>query len=459
MGSEALIYVLPLLFILAVVLLLVSASEDGLEISILKIPPLKLWPRRLAGALGMFLLGLGIVLIWPDNPEVAIPPPPSTSTPPPPTGTATLTPLLPTSTPTLAPAGPLYGRTTEEARAKLKDEGVIVVGVRYDAAPFGRDAAWSEATCQAAVADPNFKPQGFDVALARQIARRILGDAEAVRFRCVRQEERVERVADGTVLLGIFFMSDVADRCQRLDCSLPYAQDGLGFMTSFNTGIVDVCGLKGKKVAIVRGTSAQYLFPQHVGTWCDFAGFNFPELIVAETREQALAWLDEGRVDAYSTSSRILDAYVTETRWVPVRSLAPENIVIGMPQGETGLRSLINLTLQALKADGSYDALYAQTFGCEDRPTDITPSATPIPAYLQVPDPLAGGCGDAEQLTDPGEHIVQAGETLGSIARDVYGNFSFWPCLKQANPGVNERQMEIGSVLEVIPLAECRAQL
>ena len=90
-------------------------------------------------------------------------------------------PLIPTSTPPPPTAHPLPDNATVGAR--IQTRGHLVVGIRYDLPPFGY------VTDEGTVA-------GFGVDVGKELARRWLGNPEAVQFRQgkyrVLREKRVE---------------------------------------------------------------------------------------------------------------------------------------------------------------------------------------------------------------------------------------------------------------------------
>lgn len=368
-----------------------------------------------------------------------------------PSAIPTFEPAAPTAPTDVSPAtAPVFGTTLQQAYEAIRAQGKITVGVSYNTPPYGEDKSWSQEKCQATISDTAFNPVGFDVDLARHFALRWLGDPNAVEFRCVTTQDRVPYVKDRKVMIGLFNLSNVADRCVQVDCSNRYMEDTLGILTRIESGINAPCDLNGKKVAVVEKTSAIYLFESYVKTFCDFT--SPPQIVVAKNREEAIGWLDSGQVDGYSTSSRILDSYANAGRVVSIRSIAPENIVAAVPKGETGLRQLINTTIQAMKSDGSYDALYETSFGCESKATDIPPGIEPIPDFLKIATPTQPTCDNQPAAV----YIVKPGDTLGGLARRFYGSFDLWPCIKKANRDLDERRLSIDQELEIPTLQACR---
>ena len=117
----------------------------------------------------------------------------------------------PATTPVAATPIALPSQATTGAR--ILSRGFLRVGVRYDLQPFG------SVTGDGGLA-------GFDVDLGRELARRWLGDAEAVQFRQVRSDTAVERLEAGEVDIVIAALTHTRDREAGADFTLPYFIDG-----------------------------------------------------------------------------------------------------------------------------------------------------------------------------------------------------------------------------------------
>lgn len=75
-------------------------------------------------------------------------------------------------------AGCTLGRPKQNALSHARLMNKITVGVKNDSKPFG-------------FIDENGEPAGFDVDVAREIARQILGDENAVEFVFVTPQSRI----------------------------------------------------------------------------------------------------------------------------------------------------------------------------------------------------------------------------------------------------------------------------
>ena len=62
-----------------------------------------------------------------------------------------------------------------------------------------------------------------------------------------------------------------------------------------------------------------------------------------------------------------------------------------------------------------------------------------------------GGTGTGTGAVSGGgrTHVIQQGETLSSIAETAYGSAKYYTLIQQANPGLNERALKVGSSIKI----------
>lgn len=423
--------------------------------------------------------------------EPSIPPgspTPTVTVSPPAGGTPTPTGTPPTATPQLIPP-PIYGATAAEALQRIRAAGQIVFVVRYDAPPYGNDLRLRAllsadpgqltSQCNPSAANNDFQPTGYDIEIIKEFVQRWIGPGALVKVRCVPVGDRVEVLRTGVVRIGVFSFSKLPERCApdenpfaALDlnsnlvlCSIRYMVDGQGVMVRANSGIAQLCDLDGKRVAIVEGTSAAKLFVQGMQAFCGAT----PIPVLVETRAEALSRLeklagDPDAVDGYATNVEILKALAAERPdlfVVPPGEFGDEEFGVGVTPGETGLLELVNLTIQAMKADGTLDALIGTTFNCRMRglDVDVTASAVELATVQRIgPAPGNPSCPEPPPLDPTQERIyqVQSGETLAGIARVVYeGDADLWPCIANKNNIPDPKLLPIGP-LTIPPKESCQ---
>jgi ABC-type amino acid transport substrate-binding protein len=221
----------------------------------------------------------------------------------------------------------------------------LLVGVRYDDAPFGS-------------VDEQGELVGLDVDLAREFAYRWLGNEEAVRFEQVTDASAVERLQSGRVDLVIGALTRAQDAAPDVDFSMAYYYDGLALLVRANptvTGTVTINGpgdLGGMAVAVVEGSGA-------TAPLMRAAGGAEPRLVDYPDYFSAVTGLENGVVDVVVGPRRSLarlaggnsDLYLTP-------SFTRTPYVIGLRRESGRLRDLVNITLTDLIVDGTYATFF-----------------------------------------------------------------------------------------------------
>ncbi len=122
--------------------------------------------------------------------------------------------------------------------------GELIVGVKTDAYPFG-------------FYDKKGHISGYDVSLARLIARGILGNDKKVRFVPVTSSERMMKLYSGEVDMIIATMSVTPKRQEILDFSNSYYTAGQALLVKKGSDITSLKDLNGKRAIIVFGSTSE----------------------------------------------------------------------------------------------------------------------------------------------------------------------------------------------------------
>ena len=125
----------------------------------------------------------------------------------------------------------------------IQQRGKLVVGVRRDIEPFG-------------FKDSEGNYQGFEIDLARQMAKVILKDENAIEFIDVEPSNRISTVNSGQADMIIATMSVSPKRMTVLDFSEPYYFAGQKVLVHTNSSIKSLTDLNDKRVGVGFGTTA-----------------------------------------------------------------------------------------------------------------------------------------------------------------------------------------------------------
>ena len=173
-----------------------------------------------------------------------------------------------------------------------------------------------------------------------------------------------------------------------MDFSLTTYVAGEGLLVRAGTPVTDVMSLNGQQVAVVEGSgSRETLLAAARGASVSLAVLPMPTL------ETAVALLEEGRVAAVAGERADLlgPAYATPGLGVLPWRLTQVPLALGLPPGDSAFRDLINLTLQCMKAEGQFDALYATWFADAPPAMESWPGVPYRPLRLEVAVSPEGG--------------------------------------------------------------------
>ncbi|AFS79436.1 amino acid ABC transporter, periplasmic binding protein [Gottschalkia acidurici 9a] len=133
---------------------------------------------------------------------------------------------------------------------EIKNRGIIRIGVFSDKPPFGYIDAQGE-------------NQGFDIYIAKRFAKDLLGDESKAEFVLVEAANRVAYLESNKVdiIMANFTVTD--ERKQKVDFANPYMKVSLGLVSPDNAQITSVDQLKGKKLIVNKGTTAETYFTKN----------------------------------------------------------------------------------------------------------------------------------------------------------------------------------------------------
>ncbi len=237
-------------------------------------------------------------------------------------------------------------QTTAKAAARsidqIKKDGKIKIGVFSDKNPFG-------------YVDANGKIQGYDVYFAKRIAKDLLGSEDAVEFVYLEAANRVEYLAAGKIDITLANFTVTEERSQKVDFALPYMKVALGVVSSEKALITDVAQLKGKKLIVVKGTTAETYFSE-----------KHPEinLVKFDEYQEAYDALLDGRGDAFSTDNTEVLAWALQNKGfkVGIETIGDiDTIAAAVQKGNTELRDWINEEIKSLAKENFFHKDFEET--------------------------------------------------------------------------------------------------
>ena len=236
------------------------------------------------------------------------------------------------------------GDTKAKARTleEIKKSGTVKIGVFSDKNPFG-------------YVDEHGEVQGYDVYFAKRIAKDLLGSEDDVEFIYVEAANRVEYLKAGKVdiILANFTVTD--ERKEQVDFALPYMKVALGVVSPEESLVTDAEELKGKKLIVVKGTTAETYFTE-----------KYPDITLVKFDEYQEAYdaLLDGRGDAFSTDNTEVLSWAIRNKGytVGIESLGSlDTIAPAVQKGNTELLNWLNEEIKSLAAEEFFHADYEAT--------------------------------------------------------------------------------------------------
>lgn len=222
----------------------------------------------------------------------------------------------------------------------IKARGVLKVGVKIDIPKFGyKDPKSGEIT-------------GFEIDVARAIARKITGDPTKVELSAVTAKTRGPLLDNGEIDLVIATFTITDERKQSYNFSDPYFVDGVGLLVKKSAGYKSLADLKDKNIGVAQSATSKLAIQKEA----DKGGFKI-KFLEFGTNPEIKSALDAGRVDCFSIDSSILQGYVDDSTVILPDRFSPQSYGVASKKSNEALASVVNATIAELKTSGELDKL------------------------------------------------------------------------------------------------------
>ncbi len=223
--------------------------------------------------------------------------------------------------------------------AGIRQRGRLLVGLDIGSNLFSfRDPITGEIT-------------GFDVDIAGEVARDIFGTPSQVEYRILSSDERTKALQNNEVDIVVKTMTITCERRKDVAFSTVYLTANQRLLAPRASAITEASDLSGKRVCAARGTTSinrlQQISPA-------------PIIVSVVTWADCLVALQQRQVDAVSTDDSILAGLVAQDPYLHIigPDLEEEPYAIGINLYNTGLVRFVNGTLERIRRDGTWYALY-----------------------------------------------------------------------------------------------------
>ncbi|BCK58985.1 glutamate ABC transporter substrate-binding protein [Nocardia wallacei] len=193
---------------------------------------------------------------------------------------------------------------------------------------------------------------GFDVDIAKEIARDLFGDPERVEYRILGSADRERALQEHTVDVVVKTMTITCARRERVAFSSTYLMSHQRVLAVKNSGINGLADLAGKRVCVVSGTTSLDLIRRRQPA---------ASIMTVPAWADCLVVLQQRQVDAISTDDAVLAGLVAQDRSyteVVGENLSDEPYGVGVPKGNDDMVRFVNRTLDRLRTDGTWNRFY-----------------------------------------------------------------------------------------------------
>ncbi|HEX5767856.1 MAG TPA: amino acid ABC transporter substrate-binding protein, partial [Burkholderiales bacterium] len=234
---------------------------------------------------------------------------------------------------------------------KVRKTGVLTLGYIDGAAPFS-------------FVDGNGEPQGYSVELCRAVADGVAAQLKrtGLKTRWVKLtiQNRIDAVRKGQVDLECSTTTWTLARQSLVDFSLITFVDGGSLLVKSDAQFGRLADFQGKRIAVITGpTTERALGSRALGA----------ELVKIKTRDEGLALLREGQVDALASDRTALIGVVVMGSGASGnfklldQDFSIEQDALMLPRGDHDVRLAVNRQLARIYRSGDIEKIYARWLG------------------------------------------------------------------------------------------------
>ena len=193
--------------------------------------------------------------------------------------------------------------------------------------------------------------QGFDVDIAREVARDVVGDPDKVEFRLLASPDRIRALELQTVDIVAKAMTVTCERAERIAFSTVYFEASQRLLVPRDSPVQGPADLAGIRVCSQVDTTSLATVDRVAPT---------ATLVAVQNWDDCLVALQQGQVDAVSTDDAILAGMAVQDPNLRIvgPSLEPEPYGIGINKAQDDLVRAVNASLERIRRDGTWLTLY-----------------------------------------------------------------------------------------------------
>jgi polar amino acid transport system substrate-binding protein len=247
--------------------------------------------------------------------------------------TASIRPLGPPPAPGSFPSG--------SAMDRISRNGSLTVGVDQNTYQFG-------------YRDPlNGQLQGFDIAMAQEIAKAIFGDANKIQYKVLTSAQRIDALKNKQVDLVVQTMTINCTRKKDVNFSSVYYMAGQKVLVKSDSRYQGLQDLGGKKVCAAKGSTS-------IANVVNYDVKPKPIGIQVPNWTDCLVMLQQNQVEAISTDDTILAGLAKQDPFTKVlpTAITQEPYGMAMRLDEPDFVQFVNAVLERMRSDGTWTRIY-----------------------------------------------------------------------------------------------------
>ncbi|QFU87815.1 ABC transporter glutamine-binding protein GlnH precursor [Amycolatopsis sp. YIM 10] len=254
---------------------------------------------------------------------------------------------------TLAACGGGGDSGSKNLVARAKDDKKITIGIKFDQPGLGLQTQ-------------SGKPEGFDVDVAKYIAKELGVEESGITWKEAQSAERENLIEKGDVDFIVATYSITDKRKEKVAFAGPYFVAGQGLLVrADNTDITGNTALNGKKLCSVKGSTPAQKIKDEFSKEAQLQEYGkYSDCITA---------LENGSIDAVTTDDVILAGFAAKSPGkfkLVGEAFSKENYGVGLKKDDAESRTAIANAITKMQTDGSWK---------KSLETNVGPSGYKIP--------------------------------------------------------------------------------
>lgn len=247
---------------------------------------------------------------------------------------------------------------------RIRDTGVILVGVRESSVPFS-------------FLDAQKHPQGYTVDLCLRVADSVKAELKLprleVRYVVVTSANRIAAVEEGRVDLECGSTTNTSERQKKVAFAYTTFVAGIKMLAKKSSNVTAVEDLRGKKVVVTAGTTSEKM----VAALNDERVLKL-EILRAKDHDESFRLVETGAAVAFPMDDVLLYGLVSRSARpddfaIVGKYLSVEPYAIMMRKEDPAFERLVNRTLNEMFQSGEIRRIYAKWFASKELTVPMSP--------------------------------------------------------------------------------------